>query len=141
MDRVHDLLLCGIDPSLVDLSMCLVRVEQDDDDDDDDYEDEDDDDDDEDYEDDEDSEDDDDYEDDEDGDDVRGGDNDDVDPPVDQEIEFLLRVSSLPWRPSRHAFLYGPQFRACIASLCLVKVRGVLGIAIHHLLSLLLNFF
>ena len=39
-----------------------------------------------------------------------------------RETEGLLRAASHPWTPSHHAFLYGPDFKACIASLCLVKV-------------------
>ncbi len=69
-DRVHDLLLCGVDPSLVDLSASLSHLK-----------------------------------------------NDEA-----REIESLLRAASRPWMPSHHAFLYGPEFKACIASLCLVKV-------------------
>ncbi len=67
IDRVHDLLLCGVDPSLVDLSASLTHLKGD-------------------------------------------------------VAEGLLRAASHPWTPSHHAFLYGPEFKACIASLCLVKV-------------------
>jgi hypothetical protein len=38
------------------------------------------------------------------------------------EAESLLRAASLPWIPTHHAYLYGSKFRACIASVCLVKV-------------------
>ena len=38
------------------------------------------------------------------------------------EMQWLVRVSSELWRPSRHAYLYGPEMRGCIASLCLVQV-------------------
>ncbi len=69
-DRIHDLLLCGVDPSLVDLSVSLVHLNHEE----------------------------------------------------ATEMESLLREASLPWKPSHHAYLYGPEFRACIASLCLVKV-------------------
>ncbi len=69
-DRLHDLLLCGVDPSLVDLSMCLDHLK-----------------------------------------------NDEA-----RETESLLRAASRPWTPSQHAYLYGPEFKACIASFCLVKV-------------------
>ena len=75
IDRVHDLLLCGVDPYLVDLSTCLARLES--------------------------------------FDHVH----------VIREMESLLRVAcTIPWMPSHHAFMYGPHFRAYIASLCLVKV-------------------
>ncbi len=70
-DRVHDLLLCGVDPSLVDLSASLSHLK-----------------------------------------------NDEA-----REMESLLRAASRPWTPSLHAYLYGPEFKACIASLCLVKVQ------------------
>jgi len=70
-DRVHDLLLCGVDPSLVDLSASLTHLKN----------------------------------------------------KKAREIESLLRAASRPWTPSRHAYLYGPEFRACITSLCLVKVK------------------
>jgi hypothetical protein len=76
IDRVHDLLLCGVDPSLVDLSMCLDHLKSND----------------------------------------QG---------TYQEIESLLRAASLPWTSSHHAFLYGPEFKACIASVSLVKVQIV----------------
>ncbi len=76
IDRVHDLLLCGVDPSLVDLRSCLAHLKS------------------------------------EEGDEHR-------------ETEALLRATSRPWTPSHHAFLYGPEFKACIASLCLVKVRSL----------------
>ena len=73
IDRVHDLLLCGVDPSLVDLSMCLDHLKNN-------YSHA-----------------------------YRG-------------TVALLRAASHHWTPSSHAFLYGPDFKACIASLCLVKV-------------------
>ena len=38
------------------------------------------------------------------------------------EMQWLVRMSSALWRPSRHAYLYGPEMRGCIASLCLVQV-------------------
>ncbi len=72
-DRVHDLLLCGVDPSLVDLSAALAHLKNDE----------------------------------------------------DREIDSLLQAASRPWTPSHYAFLYGPEFKACIASLCLVKVIGM----------------
>ena len=78
-DRVHDLLLCGVDPSLVDLSVCLDHL--------------------------------------------RG--NDKSDSHACQETEALLRVASRSWTPSHHAYLYGPHFKAYIASLCLVKVSSM----------------
>ncbi len=90
VDRVHDLLLCGVDPSLVDLSSRAKRPE------------------------------------------VDADSNDDEDPSHDdddwqfvnhdQETTALLKAAAFPWKPKHHAFLYGSQFRACIASLCLVKV-------------------
>ncbi len=80
IDRVHDLLLCGIDPSMVDLSMCLSHLQG------------------------------------------KEGDSN-----VYRETEALIRAASHPWTPSRHAYLYGPEFRACIASVCLVKV-GIVNI-------------
>jgi hypothetical protein len=73
IDRVHDLLLCGVDPSLVDLSTCLDHVKSNDED-------------------------------------------------VYQETKSLLRAASLPWTPSHHTFMYGPEFKAYIASVYLVKV-------------------
>ncbi len=79
IDRVHDLLLCGVDPSMADLSKCLAHLKSD------------------------------------------QYDKDDQD--VYRGMESLLRVAcTIPWMPSHHAFMYGPHFRACIASLCLVKV-------------------
>ena len=74
IDRVHDLLLCGVDPSMVDLSMCLHHLKSN-------------------------------YQ------------------RVYRETESLLRAASLPWTPRHHAFLYGPDFKACIASVFLVKVQ------------------
>ncbi len=76
VDRVHDLLLCGVDPFLVDLSMCLDQLKSEE------------------------------------------GDSNSC-----QETEILIRAASRPWILSHHAFLYGPEFRACIASVCLVKVK------------------
>ncbi len=73
VDRVHDLLLCCVDPSLVDLSMCLDHLKNDD---------------------------------------------KSVDHCLYGETEALLRAASRSWTPSNHAFLYGPDFKACIASLC-----------------------
>ncbi len=84
IDRVHDLLLCGVDPSLVDLSTCLARLEV----------------------------------------------KDHVH--VIREMSSLLRAASHPWTPSHHAFLFGPQFKAYIASLCLVKVRYHVSIIIGN---------
>ena len=82
IDRVHDLLLCGVDPYLVDLSTCLARLES--------------------------------------FDHVH----------VIREMDSLLRAASHPWTPSHHAFLYGTQFKTCIASLCLVKVRYHVSVVI-----------
>ncbi len=76
VDRVHDLLLCGIDPSLVDLRTCLDHLQS-----------------------------------------------EKSDSLVHRDTEALIRAASLPWIPSHHAFLYGPEFRACIASVWLVKVK------------------
>ncbi len=76
IDRVHDLLLCGVDPSMVDLSMCLARLKS-------------------------------------------------ASQRVYRETEALLKAASRPWIPAHHAFLYGPEFRSCIASVCLVKVTSV----------------
>ena len=78
IDRVHDLLLCGVDPSMVDLSMCLARLKSETG-----------------------------Y--------MR----------VYRDTEALLRVIFHHWIPAHHAFLYGPDFRACIASVCLVKVTSM----------------
>ncbi len=78
LDRVHDLLLCGVDPSMVDLSTCLSNLKG------------------------------------EEGHDVY----------LYQETDVLIRAASLPWTPSHHAYLYGPELKACIASLCLVKVHS-----------------
>ena len=75
IDRVHDLVLCGVDPSMVDLNVCLSHLQS--------------------------------------------GEGDSF---VYRETEALLQASSLPWTPSHYAFLYGPEFKACIASVCLVKV-------------------
>ena len=75
-DRVHDLLLYGVDPSMVDLSMCLTHLQS-----------------------------------------------QDVDSHISRETEAFMRAASRPWTPSRHAYLYGAELKACIASLCLVKVR------------------
>ncbi len=72
VDRVHDLLLCGVDPLLVDLRTCLDQLK---------------------------------------GNRLVYG-----------ETKALLKAASHPWIPTHHAFLHGPDFRACIASVCLVKV-------------------
>jgi len=99
IDRVHDLLLCGVDPSMIDLN------NRDDGDNDFSY-----------------------FDDDSscyftsedeekivyEGSDYR----------VFFATESLLRAASHPWTPSHHAYLYGPEFRACIASVCLVKVEN-----------------
>ena len=74
---MHDLLLCGVDPSMVDLTMCLANLKSE-------------------------------------------------DSHAYRETEALIRTASRPWMPSRHTFLYGPEFRACIASMCLVKVTVML---------------
>ncbi len=74
IDRVHDLLLCGVDPSMVDLSTCLTQIKND-------------------------------------------------HQHVYREIQSLLRAASCPWMPSHHSYMYGPEFRAYIASVCLVKVQ------------------
>ncbi len=101
IDRVHDLLLCGVDPSLVDLSMSLDQLKS--------------------------------------GvvkDGIDDGDNDEEDgkevkerdevkennQSVYREVETLLKSASHPWNTSNHIYLYGPEFKACIASVCLVKV-------------------
>ncbi len=84
-DRVHDLLLCGVDPSILDLSMCLDHLQ---------------------------------------------GEEGKIQ--AYRETEALIRAASRPWTPSHHAFLYGPEFRACIASLCLVKVPTIRLIAELH---------
>ena len=86
IDRVHDLLLCGVDPSLVDLSICLSHPLSEED-----------------------------------------------NMYLHQETEALIRAASRPWKPSYHAFLYGPEFRACIASLCLVKVMRILHLVMYML--------
>jgi hypothetical protein len=78
IDRVHDLLLCGVDPSLVDLSKCLDHLKSN----------------------------------------HKGSDRH-----VYQETESLLRASSLHWTPSSHTFVYGPNFKASIASVFLAKVQ------------------
>jgi hypothetical protein len=94
IDRVHDLLLCGVDPCHVDLSMCLARLK------------------------------------DETGYSLVYG-----------ETESLIRAAFCPWIPSHHAFLYGPEFRACIASLCLVKVHifDCLTLCVYSRLVLILG--
>ncbi len=83
---MHDLLLCGVDPSMVDLSMCILQLQSEE------------------------------------------GDSQSC-----QETEALIRAASRPWTPSHHAYLYGPEFKACIASLCLVKVdiMRVVALALH----------
>ncbi len=77
IDRVHDLLICGVDPSMVDLSVCLSHLKS------------------------------------------EVGDAQHVY----RETAALTRAASRPWSPSHHAYLYGPEFRACITSACLVKVQ------------------
>ncbi len=79
VDRVHDLLLYGIDPSLLDLSTCLDKLKSND---------------------------------------------KSSDQHVHRETESLLRAASRHWTPSHHAFIYGSEFRACIASVFLVKVHS-----------------
>ena len=76
IDRLHDLLLCGVDPSMVDLSMCISYLQS-----------------------------------------------EEGDSHAYRETEALMRAVSHPWIPSHHAFMYGPEFRACITSVCLVKVN------------------
>jgi hypothetical protein len=78
VDRVHDLLLCGVDPFLVDLSPLLSHVQ-----------------------------------------------GEEGDLLAHQETETLIGAASHPWIPSHHAYLFGPEFRACIASVCLVKVKYI----------------
>ncbi len=85
IDRVHDLLLCGVDPSLVDLSTCLAQLKS------------------------------------EEG-DVQH---------VYRETAAFIRAASRPWKPSHHAYLYGPEFRACIASVCLVKVTTMHNVSLN----------
>ena len=75
IDRVHDLLLCGVDPSMVDLSMCLTHPRS-----------------------------------------------EESDLHAYRGTGALIRAASRPWKPSRHEYLYGPEFRACIGSVSLVKV-------------------
>jgi hypothetical protein len=82
IDRVHDLLLCGVDPSMVDLSTCIDHLQ-----------------------------------------------GEECDSLVYGETEPLLKAASRPWIPSHHTYLYGPEFRACIARVCLVKVKYRLDLA------------
>ncbi len=82
VDRVHDLLLCGVDPSMVDLNVCLEHLKS-----------------------------------------------EKSVSLVYGETKALLKASSRSWIPSHHAFLYGPEFRACIACVCLVKVKYRLDLA------------
>ena len=82
IDRVHDLLLCGVDPSMVDLNICLSHLKS-----------------------------------------------EKSVSLVYGDTEALLKTASRPWIPSHHALLYGPEFRACIASVCLVKVKNRLFLA------------
>ncbi len=130
VDRVHDLLLCGVDPSMVDLNVCLDQLISDV------------------------------VKDDEDGkahsdDGIDDDDNDEEDheeekecdevkenhQSVSREMETLLKTASHPWNISNHIYLYGPEFKACIASVCLVKVTSmyIVGSTTHHLQSTLLN--
>ena len=76
IDRVHDLVLCGVDPCHVELRTCIDHLQS-----------------------------------------------EECDSFVNQDTEALLKAASRPWIPSHHAYLYGPEFRACIASLSLVKVH------------------
>jgi hypothetical protein len=108
VDRAHDLLLCGVDPSLVDLSMSLDQLKsgvvKDDEDDkarnDDGI-------------------------DDDDTDEEDGEEEKENHQCVYREMETLLKTASHPWNTSNHTYLYGPQFKACIASVCLVKVTSM----------------
>ncbi len=99
IDRVHDLLLCGVDPSMVDLNNR--------DDGDNHY-----------------------FESDDDSSCYFSSEDEEKivyegsDYRVFRETGSLLRAASQPWTPSHHAYLYGPDFRACIASVCLVKVEN-----------------
>jgi hypothetical protein len=88
-DRVHDLLLCGVDSSMVDLSMSISHLQS-----------------------------------------------EEGDLHIYREIEALIRAASRPWTPSHHAYLYGSEFKACIASLCLVKVEIMRIIALTLRLNL-----
>ncbi len=85
-DRVHDLLLCGIDPSMVDLGTCLAHLQS-----------------------------------------------EEGNSHARRETEALIRAASHPWKPSHHSYYHGPEFKACIASLCLVKVKIMhqVGLALH----------
>ncbi len=91
IDRVHDLLFCGVDPSLVDLRTCIDHLQS--------------------------------------------GEGDSF---VYREAEALLKAASRPWKPSHHAVLYGPEFKACVASLSLVKVHifDCLTLSVHSRLVL-----
>ncbi len=117
VDRVHDLLLCGVDPCMVDLSTCLDQLKsgvvQDDADDTDDEEDDEE-------------------------DDTEEKERDEVKEnhqSVCREMETLLKTASHLWNTSNHIYLYGPEFKACIASLCLVKVTSmyIVCLTMHHL--------
>ena len=91
IDRLHDLLICGVDPYLVDLGKCLTHLR-------------------------------------------RNKLGQDPRVHVYEETEALLRASSIPWMPSHHAYLYGPQFKACIASVCLVKVKSCCVLSVRHVM-------
>ncbi len=124
VDRVHDLLLCGVDPSLVDLSTSLDQLKSgvvqddedgkahsddgidDDDDDEGDHEEE-----------------------------KECAEEKENRQSVSREVETLLKTASHPWNTSNHIYLYGPEFKACLASVCLVKVPSmcIVCLTIHHL--------
>ena len=42
------------------------------------------------------------------------------------DMNTLIRLSHLSWRPSLHGYLYGSQFRDCIMSMCIVEVYMVI---------------
>ncbi len=118
IDRVHDLLLGGVDPSLVDLSVCLDQLKSDvvqDDADDNDEED---------------------HEEEKECDEEKENHQS-----VYREMETLLKTALHPWNTSNHIYLYGPEFKACISSVCLVKVTSmyIVCLTTHHLQSTLLN--
>ncbi len=96
-DRAHDLVLCGVDPSHMDLRECLSALR--------------------------------------DQDEARHG-----------EMSQLIRMASRHWRPSLHAYMYGPEFQACISAVCHVKVLAwcilidvILALSSFFLFSLLVS--
>ncbi len=89
VDRAHDLLLCGADPSRLDFREVLSVLSSTDD---------------------------------------KAHDiSNDEKIVTNEAMQALMNMASMPWKATTHAYLYGPQFKACLASVFLVKVHLLLN--------------